>query len=157
LDKEYVGELSLGFSTDTYDITGIRKHKSDAKEISLTLLELNRIAQNFVGEIEQIPPRFSALKRNGRKLYELSRQDKPVKIEPRKVSVKSLEINSVDLPLARFRSSVGKGAYIRSLVHDFGNKLNCGATLVSLRRVRIGNYHVADAQKLGDILEPMTC
>jgi tRNA pseudouridine55 synthase len=156
-DKEYTGELSLGYSTDTYDITGKRKQKAAAKDISLTLPELNRIAQSFVGEIKQMPPRFSALKRNGRRLYELSRQNKPVKIEPRKVLVKSFEIDGIDLPLVRFWSSVGKGVYIRSLAHDFGNKLGCGATLVSLRRVRIGEYRVAEAQKLGDILEPMKC
>ena len=157
MDKEYTGELSLGFSTDTYDITGTRNDKPDAKKLSVTLSELKQTAQSFVGEIDQTPPRFSALKRNGRKLYEMSRQNEPVNIEPRKVLVKSFEIDSVELPLVRFRSNVGKGVYIRSLAHDFGNKLDCGATLVSLRRVRIGKYHVADAQKLGDILEPMTC
>lgn len=156
-DKEYTGELSLGYTTNTYDITGKREKEGDSSDICITLTELNHIAQTFVGEIRQTPPRFSALKRNGRRLYEISRQNKPVEVEPRKVLVKSFEIVGVDLPFVRFRSSVGKGVYIRSLAHDFGNRLECGATLVSLRRVRIGEYRVSEAKKLGDIIEPMKC
>ncbi len=156
-DKEYTGELSLGYTTDTYDITGKREKESDSSDICMTLTELSHIAQTFVGEIRQTPPRFSALKRNGRRLYEMSRQNKPVEVEPRLVLVKSFEIVGVDLPLVRFKSSVGKGVYIRSLAHDFGNRLHCGATLVSLRRVRIGEYRVSEARKLGDIIKPMKC
>ncbi|MCK4941811.1 tRNA pseudouridine(55) synthase, partial [candidate division WOR-3 bacterium] len=106
---------------------------------------------------EQTPPRFSALKQDGRRLYQLSRQNKQVKMRARTVSIKSFEINGVDLPLVRFKSTVGKGVYIRSLAHDLGNALGCGATLLSLRRVRIGTYRVSAAMKLGDIMEPTQC
>jgi tRNA pseudouridine55 synthase len=156
-DKEYSGEISLGFSTDTHDITGTRDKQLNTDDIRTSLPELNRVAQGFVGEIEQTPPRFSALKQDGRRLYQMSRQNKQVKLKSRKVLVESFEIDDVDLPFVRFKSTVGKGVYIRSLAHDLGNALGCGATLLSLRRVRIGTYRVAEAMKLGDIIEPGQC
>ncbi len=156
-DKEYTGEISLGFSTDTYDITGSREKPINIGDVRTTLPALKRIAQGFVGKIEQTPPRFSALKQDGRRLYQLSRQNKQVKMKARAVSIKSFEIDDVDLPLVKFKSTVGKGVYIRSLAHDLGNALGCGATLLSLRRVRIGTYRVSEAMKLGDIMEPTQC
>jgi tRNA pseudouridine55 synthase len=156
-DKEYIGSMILGFSTDTYDITGTRARNSKIGSIGMTLDELNHTAQQFVGEIAQTPPRYSALKRDGKKLYQLTRQNQSIDIAPRRVSVKSLEIIDVDLPLVKFRSTVGKGVYLRSLAHDFGNMLGCGATLVSLRRTRIGAYHVAQAEKIGAILTSRSC
>lgn len=156
-DKEYTGEISLGFSTDTYDITGTREKPINTGDVRTTLPALKRIAQGFVGKIEQTPPRFSALKQDGRRLYQLSRQNKQVKMRARTVSIKSFEIDDVDLPLVKFKSTVGKGVYIRSLAHDLGNALGCGATLLSLRRVRIGTYRVSEAMKLGDIMEPTQC
>lgn len=156
-DKEYTGEISLGFSTDTYDITGSREKPINIGDVRTTLPALKRIAQGFVGKIEQTPPRFSALKQDGRRLYQLSRQNKQVKMSARAVSIKSFEIDDVDLPLVKFKSTVGKGVYIRSLAHDLGNALGCGATLLSLRRVRIGTYRVSEAMKLGDIMEPTQC
>ena len=156
-DKEYVGVIILGFSTDTYDITGTQEKKSRICSTGMTLDELNRTAQQFVGEIEQTPPRYSALKKNGKKLYQLTRQNRSIDIAPRKVTVKSFEIVDVDLPILKFRSTVGKGVYLRSLAHDFGNVLGCGATLVSLRRTRIGAYHVAQAEKIGAILIQKSC
>ena len=156
-DKEYTGEISLGFSTDTYDITGTREKPINTGDVRTTLPALKRIAQGFVGKIEQTPPRFSALKQDGRRLYQLSRQNKQVKMSARAVSIKSFEIDDVDLPLVKFKSTVGEGVYIRSLAHDLGNALGCGATLLSLRRVRIGTYRVSAAMKLGDIMEPTQC
>ena len=156
-DKEYTGEISLGFSTDTYDITGSREKPINIGDVRTTLPALKRIAQGFVGKIEQTPPRFSALKQDGRRLYQLSRQNKQVKMSARAVLIKSFEIDDVDLPLVKFKSTVGKGVYIRSLAHDLGNALGCGATLLSLRRVRIGTYRVSEAMKLGDIMEPTQC
>lgn len=151
-DKEYTGEILLGTVTDTYDITGAETGTHEDINGDMTLSELNRIASRFVGEIEQIPPRFSALKYHGKKLYQLSRKNQKVEIKPRKVQVRSFRILDFDPPVLRFDTVVGKGAYIRSLAHDLGNAMGCGATLLSLRRTRIGEHNVAEAMKLGVLL-----
>ncbi len=158
--KHYTGEMILGVVTDTYDISGrIIKKMSTAQMLSIrknsvhpSINELEGIATSFVGKIEQIPPRFSAIKQHGKKLYELSRKGQEVQPKKRKVFVKYFHIIAVDYPIVRFDAEVGKGVYIRSLVHDFGERLGCGATLLSLYRTRIGDYKVTDARKLGDIL-----
>jgi tRNA pseudouridine55 synthase len=118
----------------------------------------NRIketARCFIGKIEQIPPRFSALKIHGRKLYELSRKGADVKPKSRRVFIKSFEITEINCALLKFSAVVGKGVYIRSLIYDFGLKLGCGATLLSLRRTRIGGYQLSQAKKLGEILHTL--
>lgn len=150
MEKEYAGEMVLGITTNTYDITGTLK-ESKMADVDVSLSSLNRIARQFTGEIEQVPPSFSALKRQGRKLYELSRQNKPIVMAPRRVSVRSFEIEGIDPPILKFRSVVGKGVYIRSLAHDFGKAAGCGACLMTLRRIRIGTYHVSQACALGVI------
>jgi tRNA pseudouridine55 synthase len=150
-DKEYVGEIIFGFSTDTYDITGkIQEYVSFTPHLSLE--SLNSTAQYFVGEIEQTPPGYSAIKQNGQKLYQLSRKGKHVEPKSRKVSVKTLLITRYRWPCATFRTIVGKGTYIRSLTHDIGVRLGCRATLMTLRRVRIGPYDVNAARKIGYLL-----
>ncbi len=159
-EKHYTGDMILNVVTDTYDISGkiiermnkenvwsIRKNIAD-----LSIERLNHMAEDFVGEIEQVPPRFSAIKQGGKKLYELSRYGKEVQPKKRKVYVKSFRITSCDYPVLKFDAIVGKGAYIRSLVYDFGNRMGCGATLLSLRRTQIGHYRVEDARKLGEIV-----
>jgi tRNA pseudouridine55 synthase len=151
-EKEYVGEILLGITTDTYDITGIETKPRRAVNEDMDLSELNLITEQFVGEIEQTPPRFSALKHHGKKLYQLSRKNQKVEIAARKVFVKSFCIVDVDIPILRFKAVVGKGVYIRSLAHDLGNALGCGATLLSLRRMRIGEYGIAEAKKIGVLL-----
>lgn len=151
LDKEYSGEMVLGLSTDTYDISGKRARQVYRVEHS-TIDNLNDIAKKFIGEIEQIPPRFSALKVDGKKLYELSRQGTTVSPRSRTVIVKGLRITDVNGQIVGFHAVVGKGVYLRSLANDFGNALGCGATLVSLRRTKIGDYDVAEAKKIGEIL-----
>lgn len=152
-DKEYTGEILLGTVTDTYDITGTETETREAVNGDMTLSELNRIASRFVGEIEQTPPRFSALKHHGKKLYQLSRKKQKVEIKPRRVQIRSFRILDFDPPVLRFDTVVGKGAYIRSLAYDLGNAMGCGATLLSLRRTRIGEHNVAQAMKLGVLLE----
>ncbi len=159
-EKQYIGEIILGMVTDTYDISGkiIKKMNAEhnyRRQMGFThcqIDELNRIADSFIGEIEQIPPRFSAIKKEGKKLYDLSRRGFNVQPKMRRVFIKSFNITECDYPKLKFDVVVGKGAYIRSLVYDFGNRLGGGATLMTLRRIRIGNYKVTDAKKLGDIL-----
>ncbi len=151
MEKEYTGEMFLGITTDTYDITGMSKESEEKSNVDLNLRSLNRVTSRFTGEVQQVPPRFSALKRKGRRLYELSRQNQHVTMAPRNVSVKLFEIEHADPPILRFRAIVGKGVYIRSLVHDFGEDIGCGACLVTLRRTRIGEYKVSQACRLGKI------
>ena len=157
MDKEYTGEILLGITTDTYDITGLLTVSAISSEIDLDLKTLNRLARQFVGVVQQTPPRFSALKRGGRRLYELSRQNEFVKINPRRVCIKSFDIEKADPPLLKFKAVVGKGVYIRSLIHDFGKAIGPGACLLTLRRTRIGEHDVSQACSLGTILRKMTC
>jgi tRNA pseudouridine55 synthase len=151
-EKEYVGEILLGITTDTYDITGIETERRILLNKEIDLSTLNHIAEQFTGEIDQIPPRFSALKHHVKKLYQLSRKNQKVKITARKVFVKSFNFLDVEIPILRFKTVVGKGVYIRSLAHDLGNVLGCGAILLSLRRTRIGEYGIAEARKIGAFL-----
>jgi tRNA pseudouridine55 synthase len=157
MEKEYTGEIVLGISTDTYDITGSLTQPIQATVPELALEGYNRIAQRFIGAVEQIPPRFSALKRAGQRLYQLSRQKKPIRMTARTVFIKSFQIVKVDLPILFFESVVGKGVYIRSLAHDFGEAMGCGASLLSLRRTRIGEFRVSMATRLGEIVDPAAC
>lgn len=161
-EKEYIGDLILGMSTNTYDISGAQiddlrngdnvpdQDKSDAAMFSLQ--KFNEVARSFIGEIEQRPPLFSAIKYRGRRLYQLVRKGIEVVPKRRKVFVKSFTITRVQYPILSFNAVVGKGVYVRSLANDFGNMIGCGANLMSLRRIRIGDYSVAQAKTLGDIL-----
>jgi tRNA pseudouridine55 synthase len=111
----------------------------------ITTEQLRKASASFTGNIEQIPPAHSAIKVNGKRVYELARQGKEVKLEPRKVIVKAFEITNILLPLVHFRIVCSTGTYIRSIANDFGEALGCGAHLSNLRRTRIGTFQVADA------------
>jgi tRNA pseudouridine55 synthase len=150
-EKEYHGEMVLGHVTDTYDITG-HTMEHDARTVKCTRAHLQRVARDFVGNIEQVPPRFSALKQGGRKLYELSRAGKTVQPSKRSVYIKEFTIMTVSGPYLGFRTIVGKGTYIRSLAHDFGRRAGYGATLLSLRRTRIDKFHVSTARSIGSLV-----
>jgi len=154
-EKEYHGEMVLGHVTDTYDITG-RMLDHDARANGWTMDGLQKIAQEFVGHIEQVPPRFSALKHGGRKLYELSRAGKSVRPRKRNVYVKDFTVTMVTGRFVRFRTIVGKGTYIRSLAYDFGQRAGSGAVLLSLRRTRIEKYHVNTARSIGSLMNGET-
>jgi tRNA pseudouridine55 synthase len=162
-EKEYTGEILLGMTTDTYDIGGHVEHVAleyaQPRACSPSPLSRDAVcnaAQAFVGTLEQEPPRYSALKHKGRKLYELSR--KGVRIRPRKrrVFVRSFSVTAYQYPVVSFTAVVGKGVYVRSLAHDFGTTLGTGATLLSLRRTRIGDYSVTEAETLGSVLGEMS-
>ncbi|MBN2620997.1 tRNA pseudouridine(55) synthase TruB [candidate division WOR-3 bacterium] len=150
-EKEYSGEILIGVSTDTYDISGsIAMQERTGKKPTCAMIE--SAARGFIGAIEQVPPRFSALKHGGQRLYELSRKGIPVSPARRTVNIKSFSIDGYDYPIVTFTTVVGKGAYIRSLAHDLGQRLGTGATLLSLRRLRIGEYSVAQARAFGTLL-----
>lgn len=145
-EKEYTGTFTLGATTPTYDLES--KPENFKSYHHLTEAEIKSAAQKFTGEILQTPPAHSAIKMEGKRVYELARKGKEVKLEPRKVCITAFEITKVDLPVVHFRVVCSSGTYIRSLAHDFGQQLGCGAYLSSLCRTRIGNFHLSDADSM---------
>ena len=147
-DKEYEAVLRLGVETDTQDITG---QVLAQRPVKITEEEARNAALSFVGEYWQTPPMYSALKVNGRKLYELARAGKEVERSARRVMIYGLEILECRLPEVRFRVACSKGTYIRTLCADIGEKLGCGGTMESLERIRAGGFSREDAWTLGEI------
>ena len=141
--KEYTGTITLGATTPSYDLESEIDQKFDISEISQE--DILKNTQQFLGEIQQQPPIFSALKKNGKRLYEYAREGSKIEIPSRAITIKEFEITKIELPCVEFRIVCGKGTYIRSLAHDFGKSLNNGAHLSSLRRTKIGEYRVEDA------------
>lgn len=147
-EKEYTGCITLGATTPSYDLeTEVDQTFSVAH---ITETKIHEAAGTFVGEIEQLPPVFSALKKDGKRLYEYARNNEEVKVTPRKVQVSEFEISKIDMPKVYFRIACSKGTYIRSLAHDFGKTLKSGAHLSALRRTRIGDFRIEDAYALPD-------
>jgi len=153
-DKEYIATLHLGAASDTYDRTGkiteVRPPEvSPPEEVKPPqVADLQKILQKFTGEQEQIPPMFSAKKINGKKMYELARAGIVVPRQPVKIKIYELEILDYAYPSLKIRVRSSSGTYIRSLAHDIGQALGCGAYLKELRRTKIGKYDVANAHKL---------
>jgi len=143
LSKVYTGIITLGKRTSTMDSEGEVVEEREVGEV--TEESLNRIRDLFVGEIEQIPPMYSAINYGGQKLYELARKGRTVVREPRKVTIYSFLITKVELPEIHFEIECSKGTYIRVIAEDFGNKLSCGGYLSALRRTRIGGFNVDEA------------
>lgn len=145
-DKIYRATMRLGIETDTQDLTGRVIEKRPVPDLDLD--QIRGTAVDFVGEIEQVPPLFSALKFKGKRAYEFARKGIHIELKKRKVKVFSLEILSVDLPDVALEVSCSSGTYIRSLATSLGEKLNSGAHLKSLRRLSSGPYKVEDALNL---------
>ena len=145
-EKEYTGTITLGAITDSFDLetepepVGEYAHLNNGQIIGATI--------PFIGEIMQVPPIHSALKVDGKRMYTLARKGLEVHAEARKVTVSAFEITKIDLPVVGFRVVCSTGTYIRSLANDFGTELGCGGYLSSLRRTRIGNFHVDDAMTM---------
>lgn len=148
--KEYEACMLLGVTTDTQDISGT---VLEQKSVNVSKEDAEKAIMSFIGEYDQIPPMYSAIKINGKKLYELARQGKEVERQPRKVEILNIEIISMELPEIKFRVGCSKGTYIRTLCADIGEKLGCGAVMKSLERIRVGNFKVEDALKLSQIEE----
>jgi tRNA pseudouridine55 synthase len=149
--KEYIGELSLGATTPSYDLeTAIDKTFPVSHLTDELIIET---AKKFVGEIDQKPPIFSAIKKEGKRLYELAREGKTTTIKSRKITVSTFEITKINLPVVNFKVVCSKGTYIRSLAYDFGIALNSGAHLSGLRRTKIGNFSVDGALQPLDYIE----
>lgn len=147
-DKEYVAKLCLGVTTDTQDMSGTVLSQ---KEVTIEKKRLEEIIYSFLGEYEQIPPMYSALKVNGQKLYELARKGMEVERKARKVQIKEIEILNIDLPEARIRVVCSKGTYIRTLCDDIGKCAGCGAAMKSLERTRVGRFVIEDALTLEQV------
>jgi tRNA pseudouridine55 synthase len=149
LDKAYEVGAVLGIETDTFDSEGEVLRQTD-KEV--TREELERTLKEFSGDIWQTPPPFSAKKMAGRKAYELARKGVTVAIPPKKVSISALELKEFRFPHFTFVCEVSSGFYVRSLAHDIGERLGVGATVVSVRRTRVGPYSVEQAKGLDEIV-----
>ena len=151
LPKEYVGRLRLGATTPSYDADSEPDAFFPVDHITPELLEEKR--QLFLGEQDQLPPLFSAIKVDGQPLYKRARRGEKVELKPRRVVIESFELTDIELPEVEFRVRCSKGTYIRSLVHDFGQALDSGAFLTALRRTAIGPYRVEDAWNLEALIE----
>lgn len=149
-DKVYEGILRLGESTSTYDAQGELTHSLPVPP--LTLDQLNEVAQTFVGDQMQLPPMVSAVKQNGVPLYKLARKGIEVERKERFIHIYSFQISQYSEPDAHFRVACTKGTYVRTLAHDLGQKLGCGAHLASLRRLVSGKFDVAHALPLDAVL-----
>ncbi|SMG31024.1 tRNA pseudouridine(55) synthase TruB [Arenibacter troitsensis] len=153
-EKEYTGTITLGGTTPSYDLETEINEKYPMDHITNEMI--HSTTTQFIGDIEQIPPVFSALKKDGKRLYEYAREGKEVEIKKRKVTITEFEITSISLPMVQFRVVCSKGTYIRSLAHDFGKALQSGAHLSSLKRTKIGDYNVNKAitpEEFGNLLQ----
>ena len=142
-EKEYIATLKLGATTASYDGETEENYFYPTKHISHELI--TKTCTRFLGETEQIPPAFSAIKVKGKKLYESARKGKEVEIKPRKIRINELELMNIDLPYIQLRVSCSKGTYIRSLAYDLGKALNSGAWLYDLKRTKIGSNTLNNA------------
>ncbi len=148
-DKTYEGVARFGFATNTYDADG--ELIGEIKTPSLSLAELKKLGEQFVGIIEQVPPPFSAKKVNGVRAYEHARKNRAVTLDAVSIEVKELEILSVSNDRATFRAHVSSGTYIRCIAHELGQHLGCGAHLESLRRTTVGEFRIEDAHTLDQV------
>lgn len=143
-EKEYTGTVVLGARTPTYDLESEPGDFREVPAVTQAAVE-ELIAQRFMGEIAQVPPAHSAIKIGGRRVYELARKGKEVKLEPRRIRIQEFGITGFRLPELDFRVVCSTGTYIRSLAHDLGAALECGGYLSALRRTRIGEFRVEQA------------
>lgn len=150
-DKRYQAILQLGASTDTYDADGTVTRSRPVEHI--TELQFEEALKGFIGEIEQIPPPYSAVKVKGRKAYEMAREGEEVDLAPRKIKVYTLDLLEWAPPEAVIDVYCSSGTYVRSLAHDLGEKLGCGAHLIGLRRTRSGRFTLRDAVPLRKLRE----
>lgn len=149
LEKEYEGEMELGGVTASFDAeTPVLERKSLEGLLPERVIETFR---KFQGPQEQLPPMYSAVKREGKRLYEYARKGVEVERAPRQIQIYRLDVARCELPRVAFSVVCSKGTYVRSLVHDIGTALGCGGYLTALRRTRIGSYHVRDAATIEEL------
>ena len=148
--KEYRAIIYLGETRDTDDVEGkVISKKESILPPSLNIVQ--KTLDSFKGEQDQMPPKYSALKIDGKKAYELARKGKEIKLKKRRILIHSIKLIEYEYPSLKIEVSVSSGTYIRALARDIGEKLDCGAYLKNLRRTRIGEYEIKDAVKLGEL------
>ena len=145
-EKEYTGTITLGATTPTYDLESEPQNVKPFDAISSE--QIQAVVKTFTGAIMQTPPIHSAIKKDGKRVYELARRGEEVKLDPRPVTIHQFEIVKTELPLLHFKVVCSTGTYIRSLANDVGEALGCGGYLSSLCRTRIGNYLLKDAMSV---------
>jgi tRNA pseudouridine55 synthase len=150
-EKEYTGSFTLGGTTPTYDLESEPVFQSSLENISHEMI--HEATKKFLGEIMQVPPIYSAIKKEGTAAYVLARRGQEVKMEPRPITIKEFEITAIDLPRVDFRVVCTTGTYIRSLAFDFGNELGCGGYLSGLVRTRIGAYKLDETMSLDKFID----
>ncbi len=151
MEKEYTGGITLGKTTPSYDAETEVNQLFETAHITKTLIDEK--LKEFIGTIQQIPPMFSALKVNGKTLYEEARKGRTIEIQARTITIAKFEIVKMEMPVLNFEVHCSKGTYIRSLAFDLGKSLDSGAYLSELRRTKIGDYSVEDAYQLNDFIE----
>ena len=147
-DKEYECRMLLGVTTDTEDTTGTVLEK---KDVDCNKEEIVEAIKSFLGDIKQIPPMYSALKKDGKKLYELAREGKVIEREARDIKIFRIDIKEINIPYVTFTVHCSKGTYIRSLCRDIGEKLGCGGCMDHLKRTKVSFFEEKDSLKLSDI------
>lgn len=150
-EKEYTGTITLGATTPTFDLEGELQNIKDSS--SITEEQIRNATSAFTGEIMQVPPMHSAIKKNGVRVYELARRGETIELEPRKLFIKEFAITTVEMPVVHFRVVCSTGTYIRSLANDFGAALGCGGYLSSLCRTRIGAFELCKALSVEQLEE----
>jgi tRNA pseudouridine55 synthase len=151
--KEYTGTFTLGATTPSYDLETEIDQKFPTEHITEDLLK--ETTKQFIGDIQQKPPIFSAIKKDGKRLYELARKGETTEIKARIVKVLEFEITTINLPKVDFKVVCSKGTYIRSLASDFGNALNSGAHLSALRRTKIGDFSVDKSNSIEGFIKSL--
>ena len=152
--KEYTGTIQLGATTPSYDLETQVNATFSTDHITENLI--HAATKQFVGEIDQFPPVFSAIKKDGKRLYEFARAGKEVEIKPRSIKISSFEITKIDGMSVDFRVVCSKGTYIRSLAHDFGKALKSGGHLTALRRTKIGDFEVENSMTIDAFINSLT-
>lgn len=147
-DKEYVAEVKLGITTDTYDIWG---NILTQKPVNVNPENIREAVSHFIGEIDQIPPMYSAIKQNGKKLYELAREGITVDLKPRRITIYSCDITDIKCDTFTIKVRCSKGTYIRSLCRDIGEYLGCGACMLSLIRTKSSVFDIRDSITLDEL------
>lgn len=151
MPKTYIATLRLGATSDTYDKTGIKSQTTNTKSQTISKSQIQEILNSFIGEIEQTPPAFSAIKIKGHKAYELARKGIKPNLQPRKVKIYDIECRKYRWPELEIEVKCSKGTYIRSLANDIGKKLGCGAYLEKLSRTQIGKFSIDKAIKTTEL------
>lgn len=154
LIKEYTGTITLGATTPSYDLETEVDKTFSINHITKDFLK--DTVQQFLGEIDQKPPIFSAIKKDGKRLYELARKGETTEIKSRKITIFEFEILTVNMPKIEFRIVCSKGTYIRSIANDYGKALNSGGHLSELRRTKIGNFNVENSKSINDYIDSLS-